>query len=430
MIKKHWGLIAVSAFALAACDVVRVPGDGREPPQPGPVIPDGAPGPPPPTVPVDDPWGEDSDDGADTNIPVTNTDPDIDSDSDFDTDANGADTTDSADDGDDTDSADANGTDTDSGETDSDTSGTDPEDTETSDSAADDQDDASDTSGEVPSDDTSDDGADTPVTDVGDPSAGDADQPDAPPVEDDPLPVKFEYFAPGDLIPGTGFGQGDDTVYAPNMVFPIKSAPTYPQSMVYRLGGAVGGDQCDPENFSVPWRDNFCEKRSSNRNTPLCPANKVHQGQDIRVGTAADCNAMRRQSAQERGLHEVVAVEDGIIQHIGTYSVKLKGTETGNIYSYLHLNMRRLRVSALDTVKAGDTIGVVSNDFGGTPTTYHLHFEMKAPIEGEGIVHVPPYISLIAAYERREGGIGRLVEDDTVAVASAPVIVDPSKLIE
>ena len=52
MIKKHWGLIAVSAFALAACDVVRVPGDGREPPQPGPVVPDGAPGPPPPTVPV------------------------------------------------------------------------------------------------------------------------------------------------------------------------------------------------------------------------------------------------------------------------------------------------------------------------------------------------------------------------------------------
>ena len=428
MIKKHWGLIAVSAFALAACDVVRVPGDGREPPQPGPVIPDGAPGPPPPTVPVDNPWGEDTDDGADTSIPVTNPEPDTDSGSG--SDADDEDSTDSA-----ADSQDTDGSDTDGGETDSDTSPTDPEESETSDSdagdgGADDQNDASDTSGEGPSDDTSNDGADAPITDDSDQPADDADQPDEPPVEDEPLPVKFEYFAPGDLIPGTGFGQGDETVYAPNMVFPIKSAPTFPQSMVYRLGGAVGGDQCDPENFSVPWRDNFCEKRSSNRNTPLCPANKVHQGQDIRVGTAADCNAMRGQSAQERGLHEVVAVEDGIIQHIGTYSVKLKGTETGNIYSYLHLNMRRLRVSALDTVEAGDTIGFVSNDFGGTPTTYHLHFEMKAPIEGEGIVHVPPYMSLIAAYERREGGIGLLVEDDTVAVASAPVIVDPSKLIE
>jgi murein DD-endopeptidase MepM/ murein hydrolase activator NlpD len=242
--------------------------------------------------------------------------------------------------------------------------------------------------------------------------------------------VKFEYYAPGDLIPGTGFGRGDDTVYAPNMLFPIKSAPTFPQSMVYRLGGAVGGDQCDPANYQTAWRDNFCEQRSRNRNTPLCPTNQVHQGQDIRVGSAADCNALRAQSPRDRGLHEVIAVEDGVIQHIGTYSVKLKGSETGIIYSYLHLNMRRLQVSALDTVEAGDTLGFVSNDFGGTPTTFHLHFEMKAPIEGEGIVHVPPYMSLVAAYERREQGIGKEIEDDLVAVASAPVIVDPSKLIE
>lgn len=417
MIKKHWGLIAISAFALAACDVVRVPGDGREPPQPGPVVPDGAPGPPPPTVPVDDPWGEDDDDGADTNIPVTNpvSDPSIDPDAGGDADTGTDDASDPV--------------------TDDDPPQTQPEDTEPTDGdtgngGTDDQDDAPDVSDETPSDDPSNTDPAPPIPSDGEPVTDDTDSTGIVPVDDDPLPVKFEYYAAGNLIPGTGFGQGDDTIYAPNMVFPIKSAPTFPQSMVYRLGGAVGGDQCDPENFSVPWRDNFCEKRSSNRNTPLCPSNKVHQGQDIRVGTAADCNAMRRQSAQERGLHEVVAVEDGIIQHIGTYSVKLKGTETGNIYSYLHLNMRRLRVSALDTVQAGDIIGVVSNDFGGTPTTYHLHFEMKAPIEGQGIVHVPPYMSLITAYERREGGLGQLVEDDTVEVASAPIIVDPSKLIE
>ena len=110
--------------------------------------------------------------------------------------------------------------------------------------------------------------------------------------------------------------------------------------------------------------------------------------------------------------------------------VQLKGTETGNIYSYLHLNMRRLRVSAMDTVSAGDTIGFVSNDFGSTPTTYHLHFEIKAPIEGEGIIHVPPYMSLVTAYERREGGVGELVEDDTVSIASFPIIPDDLEIIE
>lgn len=354
---KHWAILAASTLALAACDFVRVPGDGRAPPEP---IPEGAPGPAPPMVPVDDPWGENEAEEP-TTIPVTNTD--------------------------------------DPGPAEP------PEENEPE--------------IEEPVE---------PETPEEDPVA--VSPPPPPPPPPPPLPVKFEYHAPGDLIGGTGVGRVDETIYAPNMVFPIKSAPTFPQSMVYRLGGAVGGDQCDPANYDIPWRDNFCEKRSSTRNTPMCPTNKVHQGQDIRVGSAADCNALRRQAKVDRGLHEVVAVEDGIIQHIGTYSVQLKGTETGNIYSYLHLNMRRLRVSALDTVSAGDTLGFVSNDFGSTPTTFHLHFEIKAPIEGEGIVHVPPYMSLVSAYERREEGVGKVVEDDTVAVASALVIVDESKLIE
>ncbi|MHA7898233.1 MAG: M23 family metallopeptidase [Henriciella sp.] len=408
MIKKHWGLMAVSALALAACDVVRVPGDGREPPQSKPVVPDGAPGPAPPTVPVNDPWDEDQD-GDVQDIPVTNTDIEDSTDpvdADAPIDDPDADTVDDA--------------------VDNDPVDPDPDVTDQPDPG---EDDATDT----PDPDISAPNSDEPSTDVSDTTVDELEDETptvSPPPPPPPAPVKFEYYAPGSLIPGTGFGLVDDTIYAPDMLFPIKSAPTFPQSMVYRLGGAVGGDQCDPENYSVPWRDNFCEKRTSNRNTPLCPTNKVHQGQDIRVGSAADCNALRQQSPSERGLHEVIAVEDGIIQHIGTYSVKLKGTETGNIYSYLHLNMRRLRVSALDTVSAGDTIGFVSNDFGGTPTTFHLHFEMKAPLEGEGIVHVPPYMSLVAAYERREGGIGKIVEDDLVAVASAPVIVDESKLIE
>lgn len=382
---KHWGLIAVSAIALAACDVVRFPGDGKEPPKPEQVIPDGAPGPAPPTEPVPDPWGEGE---APTETPVTDTE-----------------TSDETTDVDDgvapEDAADAGDTTTPEGETpDSDVVAEEPEPTD-------------------PPEETEPPTEETEVT------------PDPEPEpEPEPLPVKFEYFAPGDLLPGSGFGRADDTIYAPNMVFPIKSAPTYLNSQVYRPGGGVGGDQCDVSNYSMPWRDNFCETRTSNRTTPLCSLNKVHQGQDLRTGTATECLQMRAQSPRERGLHEAVATEDGIIQYIGSYSLQLKGTETGFIYSYVHLNMRRLQVSVMDTVKAGDVIGVVSNDFGGTPTTYHLHFEIKAPVEGEGIVHVPPYTSLVSAYERREGGIGRVVEDETVEVASAPVIVDPSWLID
>ena len=398
---KQWGLIAVSALVLAACDVVRVPGDGKDAPDPKPVIPDGAPGPVPPSVPVSDPWNEGDDP---VEVPVSNPD---------------------------------------DGETPADPAPIDPDsnldDPDTTEEPADPTPPADDPVDEVPEDQhpvVEDPVDEDPVTE--DPVEEDPapEEPvDEPPVDDAPetppaLPVAFEYYGSGDLIPGNGNGRGDDTVYAPDMLFPIKSAPTWPQSMVYRLGGAVGGDQCDPANYDIPWRDNFCEKRSSTRNTPMCPTNKVHQGQDIRVGSAADCNALRGQPKADRGLHEVIAVEDGIIQHIGTYSVQLKGTETGNIYSYLHLNMRRLRVSKLDTVSAGDTLGFVSNDFGSTPTTFHLHFEIKSPIEGEGIVHVPPYMSLVRAYERREGGRGDVVVDDAFAVASVPLIVDESKLVE
>ena len=397
---KHWGLIALSALALAACDVVRVPGDGQTPTPTAP-IPDGAPGPAPPSVPVTDPYNEGTDDDV-TNVPVSNpVTPDTPATDPVDVTPSDEDVPDDPALDDDTVTPPVDNTD------------------------APDTPDAPDTD---PIDDPVDDP--TPTDDPVDVTPVDDEPTVSPPTPPAPLPVKFEYFAPGDLIPGTGNGRVDNLVYAPDMLFPIKSAPTWPQSMVYRLGGAVGGDQCDPANYDIPWRDNFCEKRSSTRNTPMCPTNKVHQGQDIRVGSAADCNALRAQAKRDRGLHEVVAVEDGIIQHIGTYSVQLKGTETGNIYSYLHLNMRRLRVSALDSVEAGDTLGFVSSDFGSTPTTFHLHFEIKAPIEGEGIVHVPPYMSLVAAYERREAGVGLVVEDDNVAIASVPIIVDESKLVE
>ena len=387
MMTKRWALIAVSTLALAACDAVRIPGDGREAPAP---IPEGAPGPPPPIVPVNNPQ-DDVDDPIE--IPaVDNSDPEPAPDEPVETE--------------------------------------DPVEPPAEEPTEDPVDDP-----ETPTDQPVDEPDEDPVSEEDPPSDPEPEPEEEPAVSPPPppppaQPVKFEYFAPGDLLPGSGFGRVDDTIYAPDMVFPIKSAPTFLNSQVYRPGGGVGGDQCDVSNYSYPWRDNFCETRTSNRTTPLCSLNKVHQGQDLRTGTASECLQMRAQTPRERGLHEAVAVEDGIIQYIGSYSLRLKGTETGFIYSYVHLNMRRLQVSELDTVKAGDVIGVVSNDFGGTPTTYHLHFEIKAPVEGEGIVHVPPYMSLVSAYERREGGVGKVVEDETVAVASAIDLVDPSWLID
>jgi murein DD-endopeptidase MepM/ murein hydrolase activator NlpD len=245
-----------------------------------------------------------------------------------------------------------------------------------------------------------------------------------PPVEEpEPVAPVFSYFQPGALLAGSGGGFPDQIVHAPDMLFPIKTAPAVLQSQVFSFGGGVaGGDQCDARNFAAPWRDNFCETRSANRTTPFCPVAKIHQGQDIRVGTAADCRTLRSQSLAQRGLHEVVAVEDGIISSIGTYTVKLRAE--GSIYNYMHLNMNRLSVTAGQSVKAGDLIGYVSNDFGGTPTTIHLHFEIMQNTASNSWVHVPPYLSLVAAYERRENAPGEQLEPE-IGVASADAFVIP-----
>lgn len=243
---------------------------------------------------------------------------------------------------------------------------------------------------------------------------------DAPETPPEPLPVMFQYFAPGVLAPGSGTGRQDDTVYVPDMVFPILDDPTFPGSQVWGFGGGMStGGQCDPRNYGdAAWRDNFCEYRSTQRNTPLCPSNNAHQGQDIRVGTRTGCLEMVAGRPAKPTLYEVVAAESGVIQYIGSYSINLKGTETGNLYKYLHLNMGALQVSEDQSIEAGDLIGYISDDFGGTPTTYHLHFEIKAPLADIGFTHVPPYTSLVAAYERREAGIGERLLEDTVGVAS------------
>ncbi|MGE6699133.1 M23 family metallopeptidase [Hyphomonas sp. NPDC076900] len=377
MLKARLSAVGLSALLLllGACDFVRFPGDGGPPPQtpePGPAIPPGAPGPPPPE-PGEDPW----------ELPPLE-----------------EDTTPEPEPAD----------------------GTAPEEEEPNPEMPVDG-----TPGEEPSPEETPPG-DTPTPDPAEPEAPEPEPEPQPQPEPEPEPQPvvqpvFSFHPPGALLAGSGGGFPEQVVHAPNMVFPIKSAPAYLQSQVFMYGGGVaGGDQCDARNYAYPWRDNFCETRSADRGSPFCPVNKIHQGQDIRVGTAADCNTLRRQSAAARGIHEVVAVEDGVISSIGTYTVKLRSE--GSIYNYMHLNMSRLAVTAGQFVKAGDLIGYVSNDFGGTPTTIHLHFEITQNTAGNGWVHVPPYLSLVKAYERRENGPGEQLEPE-IGVASAPEWVIP-----
>ncbi|WP_438038808.1 M23 family metallopeptidase [Sorangium sp. So ce128] len=194
----------------------------------------------------------------------------------------------------------------------------------------------------------------------------------------------FSYRPAGELLSGSGEGRADDVVYAPSMRFPLEEGPAFANSQVYSKGGSAGpaGGQCDTDNYAYPWRDNYCELRSWEM--PLCPSGTGHQGQDIRPATC------------EAGRHWVVAVVDGTITSVGGYSVYLTG-EDGTRYDYLH--MSDVQVSPGQDVSRGERIGRVSNVYGSTPTTIHLHFNVRQSVSGVGVVYVPPYTSLVASYE-------------------------------
>lgn len=198
--------------------------------------------------------------------------------------------------------------------------------------------------------------------------------------------ARFTYYPPGDLVPGSGQGRVDYHVYMPDMRFPVESTPAYAKSGVYEIGGSKGppGSQCDQRNYSYPWRDNYCENRSWSM--PMCPAGTGHQGQDIRGST---CVANKWWT---------VAVENGVITSIGTYSVYLQG-DSGIRHRYLHLKMSQLAVSQGQRVRKGQRIGKISNDFGGTPTHIHVHFDMHS-----GGRYIPTYMSLVKSYQRLFSG--------------------------
>ncbi|MBX2800433.1 MAG: peptidoglycan DD-metalloendopeptidase family protein [Myxococcales bacterium] len=202
---------------------------------------------------------------------------------------------------------------------------------------------------------------------------------------------EFTYEPAGALVEGSGEGREDDIVYVEGMRFPLESAPAFLNSQVYGAGGFQGPDggrECDEPNYSYPWRDNFCESRSWNM--PMCPAGTGHQGQDIRP---ASC---------DKDQHWAVATVDGLVVHIGNYSVTLV-SEDGVEHRYLHLEPASLVVELGSELARGDRIGRVSNTFvdsnGDTvPTTIHLHYDVQMNLDGAN-VFVSPYMSLVSAYE-------------------------------
>ncbi len=226
----------------------------------------------------------------------------------------------------------------------------------------------------------------------------DTDAPSDPDTAEPTPTPSLDHTPAGILVPATsGPGNRDETVYAPDMRFPLEEGPAFLNSQIYGVGGSFGANdcttaicECDPRNYSLPWHDNFCESRS--RIVRGCPTGGGHQGQDIRPATCEDKT------------HWAVAAEAGRITNIGKYSVYLLGENTGIRYRYLHLEMAGLAVEKGDRVESGDRIGMVSRDFGTALTTLHLHFDMNAPIkDAEGRprnTYISPYQSLVEAYQR------------------------------
>ncbi|MDB5430178.1 MAG: Peptidase [Caulobacter sp.] len=227
------------------------------------------------------------------------------------------------------------------------------------------------------------------------------DTPAQPPGGQPPATVTFDHAGPGELLAGSGKGYLDRTVWAPGICFPIADH-AYANSQVWNPGGGKGpaGSQCAPANYSLPWHDTFCEARS--RDNPFCVGGTGHQGQDIRAQSCV------------KNTWWTVAAEDGRITNVGTYSITLTADAAPHRqYRYLHIQMDALAVHEGTKVKKGDHIGKVSNYFGGTPTTIHLHFEIRAGVTGtttDGkhvavLAFLPPYLSLAEAYQRKLNGV-------------------------
>ena len=264
----------------------------------------------------------------------------------------------------------------------------------------------------------------------------------------------FTYYAPGDLLPGTGMhgqaGRADTTVFA-KIRFPMAEAPSYVNSQVFMNWGecdftgrvAIGGSGKDAtyhckvnsipltrdesKNYAYPWRDNFCEHRYFA--VSQCPAGLGHQGEDIRPGSCL----LRSPDADrcEPYQHNIVAVRDGLVlRDPGDQALYLVVNAPGEHirFRYLHMDPQLLDAAGMVSgraLAAGEVIGAADNyedRQGGT--TYHLHFDVQVPTR-EGWLFVNPYMTLVAAYERLIGARGTVVNDAMFAAASASAAAPP-----
>lgn len=269
----------------------------------------------------------------------------------------------------------------------------------------------------------------------------------------------FTYYAPGDMIPGSGYkklpGTVDYHVYA-MMRFPIAQAPAYVKSQsfmpwgdCYRTGhnGRIGRkdapysckvnglpltfNESAPVNFNYPWRDNFCEYRDFL--VGQCAGGRGHQGQDIRP---ANC-VMNNQGSDrcEPYQHSIAAVRDGLIWrlkgNLAAYLILNNANEFVR-FRYLHMNPDYMDAEGLLTgrqVSEGEIIGKVATwgDY-ESGTSYHLHFNIQVMTKS-GWVWVNPYMSLVLAYERMIKSRGtELKEGDPLPPVpdKPPVILNPA----
>jgi hypothetical protein len=267
----------------------------------------------------------------------------------------------------------------------------------------------------------------------------------------------FTYHSPGDILPGTGFrrkgGVADYTVYS-KIRFPLADAPAFANSQSFmnwgnceatgRYGaGTLGGvrayrcrvngqmlvlDESAADNYSYPWRDNFCETR--NFYVGQCPGGLGHQGQDIRP---AFCK-QRIEGANrcEPYLHDVVAVRDGAVLRAPTQEALYIVVNAPNErirFRYLHMLPKQFNADGMVSgrfVHEGEVIGKVGNFFRRErATTYHLHFDMQVPTK-YGWVFVNPYMTLVASYEQLIRGRGQEIKEEDLPTASIPAKLLPA----
>lgn len=253
----------------------------------------------------------------------------------------------------------------------------------------------------------------------------------APPIErPQRMSDVFTYHPVGRLLPGTGMrgrgGDADPTVYA-NIRFPLADAPAYVNSQSFMHGGdcdrtgrrpvrgredasyrcrvntkPLARNEGAAENYSYPWRDNFCEHRFFF--VGQCSSGLGHQGQDIRPAFCKRRNAGA--GGCQTNQYDVVAVRAGMILREPWHESFFLVVNTANErlrFRYLHMHPRRMDEDKLVSgraVREGERIGKVGN-FNrreGASTT-HLHFEVQVPTR-DGWLRVNPYMTLVTSYER------------------------------